>query len=112
MTLIPKEIEKKLPNIGETAKVDDPVCLIKLFNPCGPGTWWIAEKEKDGDLLYGIADIFVREKGYFSLSELEALQCPGDIIINGSKQRFSLPVERDLNFEPTPMSEIMRGGGY
>ncbi|MGI6448850.1 MAG: DUF2958 domain-containing protein [Desulfitobacteriia bacterium] len=110
--LITKELEKKLPNIGKSTPKGDPICLIKLFNPCGAGTWWIAEKEKDGDLLYGIAEIFEREIGYFSLSEIEALQCPGAILINGYKKRFSLPVERDLYFDPTPMSEIMKDGGY
>jgi hypothetical protein len=108
MKLITRELEKKLPDIGKSTPKGDPICLVKLFNPCGAGTWWIAEKEKGGDLLYGIAEIFEREIGYFSLSELEALQCPGSI----GGLRFTLPVERDLYFEPTPMSKIMKGGGY
>lgn len=106
--LLPKEIAKKIPNIGATAHVKDPICYVKLFNPCGAGTWWIAEKEKNGDLLYGIADIFVREKGSFLLSEIEALQCSGELQINKTTRiGFTLPVERDLDFTPKPMSEIM-----
>lgn len=112
MELITKEIAKKLPDIGETESQADPMCLVKLFNPCGAGTWWIVEKEKNGDLLYGVAEIFEREIGYFSLSELEALRCPSAIRINGSRIPFAMPVERDLYFKPTPLSEIMKGGGY
>ena len=67
MKLITRELEKKLPDIGKSTPKGDPICLVKLFNPCGAGTWWIAEKEKGGDLLYGIAEIFEREIGYFSL---------------------------------------------
>jgi hypothetical protein len=110
MKLITKEVTKKLPGIGETESQADPICQVKLFNPCGIGTWWVIEK--DGDLLYGVTEMFEREIGYFSLSELEALQCPSAIQIDKSRLRFTMPVERDLYFEPTPLSEIMKGGGY
>jgi hypothetical protein len=39
---------------------------------------------------------FEREWGYFALSELEAAKGP-----------LGLPIERDLHFEPTPISQVL-----
>jgi hypothetical protein len=52
--------------------------------------------EFDGqDLLFGLVVGFEIELGYWSLSELEAARGP-----------WGLPIERDLWFEPTPLSQL------
>ena len=42
-----------------------------------------------------------REWGYFSLAELESVHGP-----------FGLPIERDLHFQPAPISEVLKREGY
>ena len=69
----------------------DHVPLVKLFNPCGAGTWLLSELDpEDGSIAFGLADLGfgTPEIGSFSLTELEAFQGP-----------FGLGIERDLYFE-------------
>ncbi len=69
----------------------DHVPLVKLFNPCGAGTWLLTELDlEDGSIAFGLADLGfgTPEIGSFSLTELEAFQGP-----------FGLGIERDLYFE-------------
>ncbi len=100
MKLLTKEIEKKLPKLYSQEHVRDPVCKVKFFTPDSSFTWYVIEggKQEDGDwLLFGkvISHICPEgELGYVSLSELESVRGP-----------LGLPVERDLFFSPTPLSE-------
>ncbi len=69
----------------------DHVPLVKLFNPCGAGTWLVTELDtEDASIAFGLADLGfgTPEIGSFSLTELEAFQGP-----------FGLGIERDLYFE-------------
>lgn len=92
MKLITKAIEKKLENTpfystdGNTIKE----VLVKFFNPAGIGTWYVFEAEKHGDdwEFFGLVDLYEKELGYFTLSELESIRLP-----------FGLSIERDLYFD-------------
>ncbi|HWU74417.1 MAG TPA: DUF2958 domain-containing protein [Sphingomonas sp.] len=68
----------------------DPVPVLKLFNPCGAATWLATELDRDGDTLFGLADLGFGcpELGSFSLSEIASVRLP-----------FGLGIERDLSFE-------------
>ena len=69
----------------------DHVPVVKLFNPCGAGTWLVTELDpEDESIAFGLADLGfgTPEVGSFSISELEAFQGP-----------FGLGIERDLYFE-------------
>ena len=69
----------------------DHVPLVKLFNPCGAGTWLVSELDpEDASIAFGLADLGfgTPEIGSFSLTELESFQGP-----------FGLGIERDLYFE-------------
>ena len=69
----------------------DHVPLVKLFNPCGAGTWLVTELDtEDASIAFGLADLGfgTPEIGSFSLTELESFQGP-----------FGLGIERDLYFE-------------
>lgn len=68
----------------------DPVPVVKFFNPMGAATWLATELAKDGDTLFGLADLGFGcpEPGRFSLSEMAAIRLP-----------FGLMIERDSAFE-------------
>lgn len=74
----------------------DPVPVVKSFNPAGAATWLATELDRDGDTLFGLADLGFGcpELGSFSLREIESVHLP-----------FGLTIERDLYFEtPYPIS--------
>jgi len=104
MTLLPPELRhalraadiarRVLERAGESEA--DPVPLVKFFNPVGPATWLASELDRDGDTLFGLADLGFGypELGSFSLAEIEAVRLP-----------FGLGIERDLSFESSlPLS--------
>lgn len=73
------------------------VALIKLFNPTGAGTWYIAEYDPESRNAFGLAVIHEAELGYFSMAELVDY-----------RGRFGLPIERDLSWKPRPLGEVER----
>lgn len=101
MKLITKQIEKELakyPLYSQDGKGDDAVIICKFFNPCGSGTWYVLEGNKlaDGDWeFYGIVDLFEREYGYFTLSQLKDVRLP-----------FGLTIERDRYFDKCKVKDI------
>jgi hypothetical protein len=107
MKIITKEIAARLPalyaNEGKAA-ADVPV-VLKLFNPCGAGTWYITEGELDaaGDhtqsTLFGLCCIHEAELGYVNLGELLAV-----------KLRFGLKIERDLHWSGSLADAYRREG--
>lgn len=81
----------KMPAIGS----ESPIAKIKLFNPTGAGTWYLSEYDAADRLAYGVADLgYGGELGYMSMEELVSF-----------RGRFGLPLERDLNWTPRPLSE-------
>ena len=92
MKLITKSIENKLlknPFYSTDNKTIKDV-LVKFFNPCGIGTWYVFEANKVGDdwEFFGLVDLYEKEIGYFTLSELQSIKLP-----------FGLTIERDKYFE-------------
>lgn len=92
MKLIPKSI--KVPSLGETENIKDPIAVIKLFHPFGSWSWYVLEYSPEENLCFGLVDGHEVELGYFSLAELKELRVRG------------LPVERDLWFEPMKLSVL------
>ena len=88
----------KLPTYAELGE-EEAVARVKLFNPTGAGTWWIASYDPDTEVAFGVAEIQEREIGSFSIAELVAY-----------RGRFSLPIERDIHFKPTLITAIVAGG--
>lgn len=95
MKLILKSQLAKLPKIGETEFVEDPIAIVKLFNPMGAGTWYITEFDPEEELCFGYVELFEGELGYFSLKEIREVELP-----------FGMKIERDMHFDPTPLSKI------
>src|SRR3546814_3818998 len=79
----------------------DPCPVVKFFNPLGAATWLATELGRDGDTLFGLADLGFGcpELGYFSLSEIRAVRLP-----------YGLWIERDLRSEEhtSELQSLMR----
>lgn len=96
MKLLTKELLNSIPNLYETERSLNPICHIKLFTPDAQWTWFIIEICKESNnICYGYVKGFDNELGYFSLKELESIKGP-----------LGLSIERDLSFQPTPLSII------
>lgn len=95
LDLIPDEIANKIPGLYATENQSDPICALRWFTPDSSWTWYVIEYEPNGQLCFGLVDGLQKELGYFSLAEIEHLRGP-----------MGLPVERDLYWSPTPLSEL------
>lgn len=76
---------------------DDPIALVKIFDPGGSWTWYVAAYDPETHEAYGLVDGFEAEVGYFSFDELVEV-----------RSRFRLPLERDLYWTPKKLSECMK----
>ncbi len=105
MKLMTKKIESKLKPLYHYEKSGEaPIAVLKFFDPTGSWSWYAAEgqKQDDGDwLFWGAVDGFEFEYGYFTLRELQHAK-------DGCTGLQSLPIERDLHFHPTLLSELRR----
>jgi len=99
MKLLTKELIEKIPKLYETEEQseDKKMCIVKLFNPTGAGTWYIIEYDEEKRIAFGLVDLgYYPELGYFSIEELENLKLP-----------FGLKVERDALWKPQALSKVM-----
>ena len=88
MQLFTKEIKSKLVNNHnqqDGTKEFKVVC--KLFDPSGPGTWYLSELKEEDNVAFGLADIHEKELGYIDINELENF-----------RGVFGLKIERDKYF--------------
>jgi len=102
MKLFTKEILKALPKMNETSELSSEEIKVplKLFNPCGSGTWYITEYDPERNEAYGyVTGLGYDELGYISITELESV-----------KLRFGLKIERDMHWNmKTTLKEVMDG---
>jgi len=91
MKLLTRAIETKLlaneviaNRTGESGKP-----VVKLFNPCGSGTWLLSDMDEDG-ICFGLCDLGMGcpELGTVSIHELQ------DVSVG-----FGLGIERDIHWE-------------
>lgn len=87
---------KKVPNLGETENVEDPMVYVRYFSITG-WEWFVVEMDQTNGVCYGWVKGFDNELGYFNLNEMEPIMKDGVFVA----------VERDLYFEPKRLSEIM-----
>ena len=88
MELLTDEIRKQIPPLYAQDEAPDPIAHIKFFTTDSNWTWYATEFD-DQDTFFGLVKGFEEELGYFSLQELT--ECS---------------IERDLNFQPTPLSQL------
>jgi len=94
--LLTNEIRAQLPPLYSQEHVEDPLVICKFFTPDSNWTWYALEFDGE-DLFFGWVVGFEKELGYFLLSELVEARGP-----------LGLPIERDLHFSPTQLSEVMK----
>jgi hypothetical protein len=105
---------RTLPALYSQEENSDPMVVCKFFTPDAGWTWYAIEgspvdadgyydtdKPKVDFVFFGLVSGAEVELGYFSLSELKS--------IHG---RLGLPVERDLYFTATRLSEVKKLCGY
>jgi Protein of unknown function (DUF2958) len=83
----------KLPRLEACGQ--DPLVTVKLFNPGGIGTWYLAAYDPETRTAFGAADVHEYEVGTIDMAELVTF-----------RGRFGLPIERDLQWTPRRLSEI------
>ena len=89
MILFTKEIKDKLiENCNQQDGTKSFKVVCKLFNPSGPGTWYLTELNAEDNVAFGLANIHKKELGYINISELENF-----------RGIFGLKIERDRYFE-------------
>lgn len=99
MKIITKEIQTAFDKQGYVGDrtADKIVIICKLFNPCGAGTWYLYEQDKNNPDWFmafcNLGDSEMAELGTISMDELMSLQLP-----------FGLKVERDMQF---PVAELI-----
>lgn len=94
MQLLTKEITTKLPVLYSQENEKDPMVVCKFFTPWSSWTWYAIEFDGK-DTFFGYVIGHEAELGYFSLSELQSLKGP-----------MGLSIERDLYFNPQPLSKV------
>lgn len=100
MKLLTKEIEKRFATIGRQEGNDNPLVIVKFFNPCGAQTWYATEYDSQRKEFFGYVKTIpndLSEWGYFSLTELEEIRLP-----------FGLKIERDLYFNEQPIKNLIK----
>jgi hypothetical protein len=94
------ELRKKLPALYSQEDVADPLVVVKFFSPYS-GAYWLITEFDGKDSMFGWAELGpgMGELGYVSLREIEEA-------VGGTGLLRGLPlVERDLYFNPVPLSE-------
>jgi len=99
--LMTKEILDKIPPLYGQEKVADPIVYVKFFCPWNQWTWYATEYRPSEKLFFGWVKGHEEELGYFSLDELESVNGP-----------FGLKIERDMHFDPKPLSWVKSGKEY
>jgi len=85
---------------GRELPESESIVITKFFTPDANWTWYAVSASRDPDTgnvqFFGLVDGNYKELGYFWLSELESVRGP-----------LGLPVERDLYWQPVPLSELL-----
>ena len=86
-SFITKDIEKLLRYNHKntdfaTESISKEPVVVKYFNPIGAGDWWAYSMDEEG-IMFGIADIFEPEYGYFHINELKQNGIERDMYYSG-----------------------------
>jgi Protein of unknown function (DUF2958) len=100
--LLPESSAQQIPPLYAQEKSPDPCCFadtarvahVKFFTTDSNWIWYVTEYDAQ-DIFFGLVQGFEEELGYFSLHELAQGTDP-----------MGLGIERDLNFQPTPLSQL------
>ena len=75
MKMMTKEIEKRIPGLGESEETGDNSRVhVKFFSPWSGWTWYATEYDPVERRFFGYVKGDYPEFGYFSLDELESVE--------------------------------------
>jgi hypothetical protein len=94
MELLPESIAQQIPPLYAQEESPDPIAHVKFFTTDSNWTWYVTEYDAQ-DIFFGLVQGFEEELGYFSLHELSQ-----------GTDLMGLGIERDLHFQPTPLSQL------
>ena len=96
--LFPSELRKALPPLNSQEGIRDPIVRHRFFTRDSDWIWYVTEgsQEEDDFIFFGLVVGAEKEWGQFSLSELIEIRGP-----------LEYPIERDLNFRPGCLSEVL-----
>jgi hypothetical protein len=95
--LMNDEIRKSLPPLySNEDKGLEAIAPIKYFHALSGWRWHPTEYDPENRLFFGLVAGYEIELGYFSLDELEEI----------GKDKRSIPIERDLYYEPKSLKEL------
>ena len=128
MKLMTKEIENLFKKLGSQEKLDDPIVVVKFFNPSGSGTWYSTEliyliKRTDEDGEPETLEVEASKIDEFKDCEVVDMLFFGYVSIHGDFcdewgyfelselesvkcPPFGMSIERDLYFDPKPISKV------
>ena len=88
MKMMTKEIEKRIPGMGETEEIGkDARVHVKFFSPWTGWTWYGTEYDPVERRFFGYVKGDYPEYGYFSLDELSSVEAfPGVPAVERDKQ--------------------------
>lgn len=101
MKLLNEALLERFAEVGRQDGENDPLVIVKFFNPIGAGNWYATEYDPESREFFGFVSIFGDyndEWGYFSLNELESY-----------RGRYGFGIERDLYFDEQPASHAIPG---
>jgi hypothetical protein len=101
--LLTETVRRLLPPVYSQEHTPDPQITVKFFCPWNQWTWYAYEgapvTDESGQEIdfefFGLVVGQETELGYFTLAELDSV-----------RGRGGLKIERDLYFDPTPLSQI------
>ena len=96
MKLLTQELLKKIPSTEKARRTEDPMVWVKFFYPDFSWTWYLCGYDPESDIAWGLVDGWEIDIGDFSLDELR-----------NTKSRLGLSIERDLYFDPRPLSQLI-----
>ncbi len=96
MELITSKLKERFKSIGRQSEESNPIIITKFFDPMGFGTWYVSEYEPDSKICFGyVTGLGQNEWGYFSLTELKAIERP-----------FGMKIERDICFTEARFKDL------
>ena len=96
--LFPTELREILPALNSQEGCRDPIVHVRFITRDSDWIWYVTEGSQDDDdfIFFGFVVGVEWEWGQFSLSELSDV-----------RDQSEYPIERDLNFEPGSLSEVL-----
>jgi len=96
MELLPPELRAQLPSLYAQENNPDAIAYVKFFTPHSNWTWYATEFDGE-DTFFGLVQGQDEELGYFSLLEFQRF-----------RSSYGVRIERDLYFQPMPLSQLRR----